>query len=181
MICKMIFRKKIKKIVAKELEKEKEGLNKKLDLERQRLGVVKYLLETRGTIGTRCVLEKTSIGNNVLVFVNESEYEVDVFNIDKSITELSKIDSSLWVKLWPKTRKKEVFVQDKCTGNDNGFLEIAMKHLFEFVDEVSKEKIAWKIKDIDNCVTKDELIALYESMGFAIKHFSDNRKTVDKK
>ena len=181
MIFKMFFRKKIKNIVDKEVERERRELNKRLEIEQQRLGVVKYLLDAKSTSGTRCVIEKTGIGGNVLVFINESECEVNVFDIDKSADELSKIESGLWAKLWLKTRKKEVFVQDKYEKDGNGFLEIAMKYLFEFVDEVSKEKIAWKIKDIEYCKTKEELLSLYESMGFVVKYFTDNRNNTEKK
>ncbi|WP_428742548.1 hypothetical protein [Tenacibaculum sp.] len=181
MIFKMFFKKKIRRIVDKELVREKEELDKRLKIEQQRLGIVKYLLDTKSSSGTKCVIEKTSIGGNVLVLVNENECEVNVFDIDKSAVELSNIESGLWAKLWPKTRKKEVFVQDKHKEEGNGFLEIAMKHLFEFVDETSKEKIAWKMKDIEYCKTKEELLSLYESMGFVIKYFSDNRNNTEKK
>ena len=161
MIFKLIFRKKIK-----ELKKKEQGI----ELERNRLKKVKYLLEERIGDGTKCVIETTNKGISVLVTINSKENEIEVFDIDTMNTPLVK-ESGLWVKMWDKIRSKEVFLQDR-NGKDKGFEEIAMMYLFSLIDENTKEKVSWKVKDIKDYNDKDELITLYENMGFKIKHFS---------
>ncbi|MDE1206467.1 hypothetical protein [Tenacibaculum larymnensis] len=161
MIFKLIFRKKLK-----ELKKREQGI----ELERNRLKKVKYLLDERVGEGAKCVIETTNKGVAVLVAINSKENEIEVFDIDTMNTPSVK-ESGLWVKMWDKIRSKEVFLQDR-NGKEKGLEEVAMMHLFNLVDEATKEKVSWKVKDIKDYNDKDELITLYENMGFKMKHFS---------
>ncbi|MEQ3500554.1 hypothetical protein ABMY20_12425 [Tenacibaculum sp. SSH1-16] len=161
MIFKLIFRKKLK-----ELRKREQGI----ELERNRLKKVKYLLDERVGEEAKCVIETTNKGVEVLVAINSKENEIEVFDIDTMNTPSVK-ESGLWVKMWDKIRSKEVFLQDR-NGKEKGLEEVAMMHLFNLVDEATKEKVSWKVKEIKDYNDKDELITLYENMGFKIKHFS---------
>ncbi|MGG6229174.1 hypothetical protein [Tenacibaculum sp. SDUM215027] len=161
MIFKLIFRKKIK-----ELKKKEQGI----ELERSRFKKIKYLLDERVNEGTKCVIDTTNKGVAVLVTINSKEKEIEIFDID-TMNRPSVKESGLWVKMWDKMRSKEVFLQDR-NGKDKGFEEVAMVHLFSLIDENTKEKVSWKVKDIKDYKNKNELITLYEKMGFKIKQFS---------
>ncbi|GFD76206.1 hypothetical protein KUL113_56260 [Tenacibaculum sp. KUL113] len=161
MIFKLIFRKKLK-----ELKKKEQGI----ELERNRLKKVKYLLDERVGEEVKCVIETTNKGVEVLVAINSKENEIEVFDIDTMNTPPVK-ESGLWVKMWDKMRSKEVFLQDR-NGKNKGFEEVAMMHLFNLIDKATKEKVSWKVKHIKDYNDKDKLITLYENMGFKIKHFS---------
>lgn len=181
MIFDFIFRKKIKEIRKKEVEltlllEEKNAQNKalirELDFEKKRYERIQYVLNERDNAHTKSIIETTSKGATILMLLNSKEKEIEVFDLDNVDISLKK-EPSVWVKLWDNIRPKEVFIQDYQVL-DKGLVQVSVKEMFKFVDQKIKQKISWRVKNIDDCKEKGDFFTLYEDMGFRIKYFSNS-------
>lgn len=178
MIFEFLFKKRLKAAHKKEQELTEEvralesdivSLKDQLSFEKNRYERILYVLNERDNSNTKSFIETTTKGATILMLLNAKEKEVEVFDLDIVDTKLKK-EPSVWVKLWDNIRPKEVFIQDYQTSN-KGLVQVSMKQMFKFVDEKIKQKITWKVKNINDCKEKEEFFTLYEDMGFRIKYF----------
>lgn len=184
MIFRLIFKKELEELKAqkaelydtiKKLNIEKKELADKVQFEQNRFERIKFLLNNRVNKNSKCLIEKTKKGLNVLTAINENEYEIEIFNLDNTEHNLNRA-----LVLWAESREKEYFIQNIQGGNGKGHGEIAMNHLIEIAKRESKEQISGIISSVD-FDHKCRLIAFYEKMGFKVNISSDQGGTLIKK
>lgn len=147
-------------------------LIRELDFEKKRYERIQYVLNERDNAHTKSIIETTSKGATILMLLNSKEKEIEVFDLDNVDINFKK-EPSVWVKLWDNIRPKEVFIQDYQVL-DKGLVQVSIKEMFKFVDQKIKQKVSWKVKNIDDCKEKGDFFTLYEDMGFRIKYFSNS-------
>ncbi len=184
MIFQLIFKKRLEKQKLKEqklyteirnLELEKSELEKKVQFEKERFERIKFLFKDKLTKNSRCLIEKTKKGSNVLSVICDDEFKVEVFDLDNS-EHYKKRE----LVLWAQDKNKEFFIIDIQGGCSKGHGEIAVNHLIKFAKTKGKVQISGKLSIVD-IKHKKRLIAFYTKMGFEIDYKLNGYGNVIKK
>lgn len=184
MFLNFLFRKKIEEFKSNEikllqqigkLNSEKNELENEIKNRDKRFERIKFLLNERVNRKSRCFIEQTKKGRNILTSINEQDYEIEVFDIDDV-----EINSNRELVLWATSREKEYFIKDIQGGNSLGHGEIAMNHLIDYSKKQNKEYITGQISSTDYD-HKDRLISFYKKMGFEVNFLTEDSGILLKK
>lgn len=171
MFFRLIYKKKLEKLKSqkeelyheiRKLKSEKIELKEIILFEQKRFKRIVFLLNNRVHKNTKCLIQTTNKGINVLTAINKNECEIEVFDIDNI-----EYNSNRKLVLWAQNRGDEYFIKDIQGGDGKGHGEIAMNHLIELAKKESMEKIIGEISSVDFGHI-DRLRAFYKKMGFEV-------------
>lgn len=157
----------------RELKNEKITLKKQIAFHIERYKRIQFLLNSRVAKKSKCFIEQTKKGINVLTAINYSEFEIEIFDLDNI-----HYNANRSLVLWATRRSDEIiFIKDIQGGNNKGHGELAVNHLIEYSKTLKVKRIEGMISQTD-FLHLDRLKSFYKKMKFKADYdnFKENRK-----